>query len=68
MVGSFLDALARAGRRALAYVLRRIIAGERDAGNLTGCLDDTDTAVVRRALEALSDRIKVPSAPWNAMR
>lgn len=66
MAGSFLEALAQAGRATLAGILRRILAGDRDAGDLTSGLDDADSAVVRRALEALAGRIEVPGALWSA--
>jgi tetratricopeptide (TPR) repeat protein len=66
MAGGFLEALAQAGRAALAGILRRILAGDRDAGDLTSGLDDADAAVVRRALDALAGRIEVPGALWSA--
>ena len=40
---------------ALAAVLRRIIAGERDPDQLLPGLDPTDTAVTRAVLAALTD-------------
>lgn len=66
MAGGFLEALAQAGRATLAGILRRILAGDRDAGDLTSGLDDADAAVVRRALDALTGRIEVPSVLWSA--
>jgi hypothetical protein len=66
MVGAFLEALAQAGRATLAGILRRILAGVRDAGDLTSGLDDADAAVVRRALDVLTGRIEVPGVLWSA--
>ena len=66
IAGGFLEALAQAGRAALAGILRRILAGDRDTDDLTSGLDDADAAVVRRALDALAGRIEVPGALWSA--
>ena len=66
MIGGFLEALAQAGRAALADILRRILAGDRDPSDLASGLDDADAAVVRRTLDALAGRIDVPGALWSA--
>ena len=66
MAGGFLEALAQAGPSTLAGILRRILAGDRDAGDLTSGLDDADSAVVRRALDALAGRMEIPGALWSA--
>lgn len=48
----------------LVGVLRRIHAGERDPGLVTG-LDLIDTAVVQRALDALAGVVPVDVAAWH---
>jgi hypothetical protein len=47
---------------ALATVLRRVLAGERDPDELTAGLDEIDTAIVQRALDALAGRITLTPA------
>lgn len=51
--------------RQLVAVLRRIRAGERGTGLVTG-LDPIDTAVVRRALAALAGTVRVDADTWRA--
>ena len=49
----------------LVTVLRRIRAGERDPDLATG-LDSIDTAIVRRALAALTGTVPVDTDAWRA--
>ena len=64
---NFLSALeSQAGRTALARALRRITAGDLDAVSLTGNLDESDAAIVERALDAIEGRIEVRRALWRA--
>jgi tetratricopeptide (TPR) repeat protein len=64
---NFLSALeSQAGRAALAAALRRIMAGELDAVSLARNLDESDAAIVGRALDAIEGRIDIPRALWRA--
>jgi len=64
---NFLSALdCQAGRAALARALRRIMAGELDAENLTKNLDGSDAAIIERALDAIDGRVDIPRVLWRA--
>jgi CHAT domain len=64
------QALATRGQKAdwaaLAAVLGRILAGERDQQLLDG-LDPIDTAIAGRALDALAGRVQLDPAGWQAL-
>jgi hypothetical protein len=51
---------------ALASALRRLGSGETGPG-LLGNLDETDTAIVTRALDAREGKISIPGALWGAV-
>src|SRR5664280_1018002 len=48
---------------ALAGVLRRVIAGDRDPETLLADLDPVDTAIVTRLLDALAGRVQLAANP-----
>ena len=52
---------------ALVGVLRRLRAGETDPDLLAG-LDEIDTAIASRALDALTGRVTIPPGLWRALR
>jgi endonuclease/exonuclease/phosphatase (EEP) superfamily protein YafD len=56
----------KADWRALADVLRRIAAGERDPALAEG-LDEVDTAIVGRALDALAGSIQIDPQTWRTL-
>ena len=47
----------------LVAVLRRILAGDRDPDTLLAGLDPVDTAITRRALDALAGRVQLTATP-----
>ncbi len=51
---------------ALAAVLRRLRAGDTESDLLNG-LDEIDTAIVTRAIDARSGKVSIPSDLWQAM-
>jgi hypothetical protein len=53
---------------ALAGVLRRMLAGERDPEQLLGGLDPIDTAIVQRTLDVLAGRVELPADEADAWR
>jgi hypothetical protein len=63
---NFLSALeSQAGRPELAWALRMIMAGDRDAASLTANLGKADTAVVERTLDVIGGRIAVSQPLWQ---
>jgi len=62
-VSTLLDRLADTKDwAALAGVLRRVIAGDRDPETLLADLDPVDTAIVTRLLDALAGRVQLSLA------
>jgi hypothetical protein len=51
----------------LVRVLRRVLAGDRDRESLTRGLDEIDTAILDRTLDAIADRLQImpPVDPWS---